>query len=394
MKRRGFAIAALLAFSLTACGSGSGDAGGSDASGGGSAETVKVGVLTSTSGLVAGYGQQFTEGFKAGLDYATKGTGKAGDRNIEVTYHDDASDPAKATATATDLIGKGYKILTGTVSSGVAMQLAPMAAQNKVLYVSGAAAVDDLTGINAYTFRSGRQTWQDVQTADSFVGGVRGKKVTVFAQDYAFGQANVAAVKSVLGDAGGAEVTPILVPLNTTDFTPFARQIVDAKPDLVFVAWAGDTAANMWQSLAQQGVFEVTRVVTGLAERATYDTFGEAGDKVDFLSHYFAEATDNEAAQAMADKLGKAPDIFHTDGFTAAQMVVRAIEEGGEDVDKMISSLEGWTFVGPKGEMTVRAEDHAMLQPMFQAKLVNGAPQLTGTLEADKVAPPVKPIQR
>ena len=51
-------------------------------------------------------------------------------------------------------------------------------------------------------------------------------------------------------------------------------------------------------------------------------------------------------------------------------MVVRALSEGGDDVDKMVTALEGWKFDGPKGAMEIRAEDHALLQPMFTAKLV------------------------
>ena len=35
----------------------------------------------------------------------------------------------------------------------------------------------------------------------------------------------------------------------------------------------------------------------------------------------------------------------------------------------MVKALEGWSFDGVKGKLTVRAEDHALLQPMFQAKL-------------------------
>ena len=50
----------------------------------------------------------------------------------------------------------------GTGSSGVALQMAPLAAQNQVLYISGPAASDAITGINKYTFRAGRQTYQDV----------------------------------------------------------------------------------------------------------------------------------------------------------------------------------------------------------------------------------------
>lgn len=383
MRRRGFALAAALAMTVTGTLSGCASGTSAESDGG-----VKVGLVTSTSGLVAAYGKQFTEGFKAGLNYATDGTGEAGGTKIEVTYHDDASDPAKATATATDLIGKGYKILTGSVSSGVATQLAPLADQNKILFISGAAAADTITGVNDHTFRSGRQTWQDVKTAESFLGTVKGKTVMVFAQDYAFGKANVAAVEAVLGKAGGATVKPVLVPLKTTDFTPFARQVIDAEPDLLFVAWAGDTAANMWRTLAQQKVFDSTKVVTGLADRATFDTFGPAADKINFLAHYFAEATGNAPAKALAKELGATPDIFHNDGFTAAQMVVRAVEQGA-DVPKMIKGLEGWSFTNPKGEVTVRPQDHALLQPMFQAGLSGTTPELVGTLEPEKVAPPV-----
>lgn len=382
---RAGAAAAAVVLGLSACGE-------PGSSGGGEEQVVRVGVLTSTSGLLASYGQQFTEGFRAGLEYATGGSDQVGGVTLEVTYHDDATEPATATAVATDLIGQGYQIITGTTSSGVAVQLAPLAEQNQVLYIAGPAATDAVTGINDYTFRSGRQTWQDVQAAASFVGDLTGSEVLVFAQDYDFGKSNVAAVEAVLGEAGGAEVNSLLVPLDTTDFTPFVRQIVEAEPDMVYVAWAGDTTASMWQALSQQGVFDTTAVVTGLADRVGFPLFGDAAEHISFLSHYFAEASDNEPAQALIDAVGT-PDIFHVDGFVAAQMVVQAVAEGGTDVDAMVSALEGWTFTSPKGETTVRPEDHALLQPMFHARLTvrdgEYLPELVTTLSPDQVAPPV-----
>ena len=55
-------------------------------------------------------------------------------------------------------------------------------------------------------------------------------------------------------------------------------------------------------------------------------------------------------------------------------MIVRAVQKGGgADVDKMISSLEGWQFVGPKGTQRIRQQDHALIQPMFSVKLVTQA---------------------
>ncbi|MFG1952251.1 substrate-binding domain-containing protein [Micromonospora sp. NPDC048830] len=388
--RRAFLSATMMAAALaaTACGSPQ-----DTASGGGDAAPVKVGLVYSESGALASYGKQYIEGFKAGLDFATNGTGKVGDRKIEVTEVDDAGDPAKAVSAAKDLIGKGTKIIAGSTSSGVALQVAPIAAQNKVLFISGPAATDAVTAANKYTFRSGRQSYQDVVTAKSFIGDPTGKKVVVFAQDGAFGDANEAAVKAVIGGAG-ATVSSARAPASATEFTPFASQIKAAKPDLIFVAWAGTTAPAMWQTLDQQGVLASTTVVTGLDIRASWPTFGAAGSKISFLSHWFDGAADTEAAKAAKAKIpGGTLDLFHPDGFAAAQMVVRAVQEGGDDVDKMVKALEGWSFDGVKGKMTVRAEDHALLQPMFQAKLTGGGTAYTATaqktLTGDETAPPV-----
>src|SRR5829696_1499413 len=183
-------VAAMAAgVSLAACGSPQ-----EAATGGGSQPSdtspIKVGLVYSKSGALASYGEQYLQGFKAGIDHLTGGTGKLGERPVEVTEVDDAGDPAKAVSAAKDLIGKGVKIIGGSTASGVALQVAPLAEQNKVLFVSGPAATDAITGAGRYTFRSGRQTWQDIRTAAAFIGDVSGKKVLVLAQDSAFGQAN------------------------------------------------------------------------------------------------------------------------------------------------------------------------------------------------------------
>ena len=388
------AITGCLGLLLTAACGGSGASGSNGGGDGG--DPIKVGVVTSLSGPLAGYGDQYLAGLEAGLDYVTDGTGEVDGHKIELVKGDAAGDPAKAVSAAKDMVGQGIKILAGPASSGVAVQLAPFAEQNQVLLVSGPAATDAMTGINDFTFRSGRQTYQDVKTAAAIIGDPAGKSVLVFAQDYEFGQANATAVDAVLS-AEGAQVDSLMVPLSATDFTPFAQQVKQKKPDLLFVAWAGDTTAAMWQSLDQQGVFDETTVVTGLADSASYDAYGSATDKITFLSHYFPQAPDNDVNDAMVkavEEAGGTPDLFTPDGFVAAQMIAHAIEEsGGEDVAAMQDALEGWAFDAPKGSQTIRAEDHAVLQPMFIAQLHKDGdhyvPELVDTVPADAVAPPV-----
>src|SRR5215212_30232 len=249
---------------------------GTRAAEGQSAGSVKVGIIYSRTGLLSAYGGEYIQGLKLGLDYATKGTGKVNGKKIEITAVDDGTDPAKAVTAAKDLIGRGYKIIGGSISSGVALQIAPLAEQNRVLNISGPTA-------------------------------------------------------------------------------------------------------------------------TGLAERATWNSYVPG---INFLSHYVYNAPKNPVNDWLVKKMkrrNQLPDIFTPDGFVAGQMIVRAVRKGGgEDVDKMISALEGWKFVGPKGPQRIRPEDHAMLQPMFQVRLrtVKGkqVPVPVKTFSPGNVQPPVRPF--
>jgi branched-chain amino acid transport system substrate-binding protein len=360
-----------------------------------STASYNVGIVYSRTGLLAAYGAEYIQGLKLGLKYATNGTNKVNGKDINLTLVDDKTDPATGVSAMKDLIGQGYKIIAGAESSGVALQEGPLAAQNQTLFISGPAANDGITGLNKYTFRSGRQTYQDVATAATYLEG-SGKNVVVFAQDSAFGQGNYAAVKSIIGGKGHT-VTAIYVPLTATDFTPFAQQLKQANPDLVYIAWAGSTASAVWTALDQQGVFSsVKSIVTGLDQRSTYATFGPAVAKIHFLSHYVYQAPSNKVndwLKAQLRKRSQFPDLFTPDGFVAGQMIVRALQQGDYDVPKMISALEGWKFLAPKGWQAIRPQDHAMLQPMFRvtlAKVSNvWAAKVLGTASSYQTAPPI-----
>jgi branched-chain amino acid transport system substrate-binding protein len=360
--------------------------------------TVKVGIVYSRTGLLSAYGAQYIQGLRFGLSYLTKGTNRVNGHKIEITAVDDGTDPAKAVTAAKDLIGRGYKIIGGSTSSGSALQVAPIAEQNRVLFISGPAAIDSITGSNRYTFRSGRQSTQDVLAIREILGSTTGRKIVVFAQDSAFGNGNVAAVRTYLGGRGH-QVSAITVPLSAQDFTPYAQRLKQKNPDLVFVAWAGSNASAMWTALDQQGVFDtVDTVVTGLPERATWPTFGPALGKIKFLNHYNAGAPKNPVNDWLVKKMsrrGQVPDLFTPDGFVAAQMIVRAVSKGSTtDVSKMISALEGWSFTGPKGQQEIRSSDHAMLQPMFLVQLKRNGSKFTANtlvrLRAKNTAPPEK----
>src|SRR5258708_10164378 len=204
-----------------------------DVRSGTAASTVKVGFIYSKTGALAGFGQEEYEGYLYGMLYARQTTKNCGGHTIQTNFVDDQTSATVAVNAAKDLIGQGYHILAGSASSGVALQVGAIADQNNILFISGAAASDALTGYNRHTFRAGRQSYQDVLAARNILGNkTTGKKIVVFAEDTAFGASNVNAVTAVFG-AKGHTVSKILVPFQPADLTPYAQHVKHAHADLV-----------------------------------------------------------------------------------------------------------------------------------------------------------------
>jgi branched-chain amino acid transport system substrate-binding protein len=391
------AVVSLLGVAAAAAATASTDSRGSAA-----AKSIKVGFIYSRTGALSGFGAEEVEGFQYGLRYLKTHGNTCGGYKLDVTYVDDQTVPANAVNAAKDLIGQGVKIIAGSTSSGSGTLVAPIADQNNVLFISGPAAADALTGINRHTFRAGRQSYQDVQTAAAILPPKSvGKKIVVFAEDTAFGASNFAAVQQVFGRKGHT-VSKILVPFQAADLTPYAQQLKNANADLAFIAWAGSNSAAMWQALDQQKVLSTTDIATGLADRQSYQTFGPLVPGVKLLSHYIYQGPKNKVntwlVKTMKRRAGHSPDLFTPDGFNTALMICHAVQVAkGDNVDKMISALESWQFLGPKGVERIRKVDHAMIQPMFIVQLVKlksgkYEAKWLKTVSPGNVQPPVHPF--
>ena len=354
------------------------------------ANDIKIGVITSTSGALKSYGDAYVDGLNWGLKYYTGGKMTINGQKLVVTIKDDAADPASATATFKDMVGNGTKVIVGTASSGVALTLAPLAQQNKVLYISGPAKSDLVTSpSNKYVFRSGNTSIQDLAPLAG-IKPISGRKVVLFVEDNAFGLSNIAAAKALMAPKG-ATFQEIKVPTSTSDFTPFAKQAADAKGSYIFIAWSNAlTAGAMLTSLKQQGAFVKQRPITGLAGAATYNIYGTLFDGANAImtNSYFGGAGKSKAAADLAASFSaakKAQDLFTCTGADAAKMIVQALTGNpDQNIDQAIGKLEGYSWVGVKGLMKIDPTSHVLIQPMFLVSLKKTAagyvPQLDKTI--------------
>jgi branched-chain amino acid transport system substrate-binding protein len=368
--------------------------------------TIVIGQITSLSGPFSAYGTEEVDGFQAGLHYATAGKMKVDSARLVVKTYNDAAgasnnpDPTAAASAAKSAIQSDHaQILQCCASSASAIAVAGVAKDfNKILMVAPAAD-DSLAGINRNTFRTSRESSQDAETGAAYAYHKLGKNYMTLAQDYAFGHGQVDAWKGLLDKMGANDEGDVFFPLTTTDFTPYVQRILAKKPSWVFLACAGTQCGNLVTALDQQGVLDQVRIMTGLGNIATFPAFGDAGTKISYISVYYYKFPKTKAntylVKYIQQHYHRPADIFDQDAFAAGQAIVQALHKThSTSAGKMIKVLEGMTVHGPKGDYTLRKQDHVALQPMYIAALVkNGSTftaKLLATRKPSQTAPPMQ----
>ncbi|MGG0815190.1 substrate-binding domain-containing protein [Paenibacillus alvei] len=363
---------------------------------------IKIGVLASMSGALESYGKQTVRGFELGIDYATQGTKTVDGRSIEFIVEDTETKPDVAVKKATKLLETDkVDFLVGSSSSGDTLAVLPLAEEYEKVMIVEPAVADSITGEmwNKYIFRTARNSSQDAIAGAAAIAK-QGVKIATFAPDGAFGRDGIKAFKEAAIKLGAEIVEEQYADATATDFTANIQKIVSAKPDYLFVVWAG--ANTPWKQLKDMKVTEQgIKLSTGAPDIAALKTMHEL-EGMEGFSVYYHSLSNNEVNKWLVSEHtkrfnGELPDLFTPGGMSAAIAIVEAVKktDGDTSADKLIAAMEGMTFDAPKGKMTFRAEDHQALQTLYAVKLEmkDGtdypAPVLIRELLPEETAPPI-----
>jgi branched-chain amino acid transport system substrate-binding protein len=366
-------------------------------------DPIKIGVLASTTGALESYGKQTLRGFELGLEYATEGSMEVAGRKIEFVVEDTETKPEVAVQKATKLLEEDeVDFLVGSSSSADTLAVLPLAEEYQKIMIVEPAAADSITGseFNKYIFRSARNSSQDAVAGAASIAG-KGVKIATLAPDYSFGRDGVAAFKEAAEKLGADIVLEEYADPAATDFTSNIQKIIDAKPDYLFVVWAG--ANSPWKQISDMKVQDKgIKISTGAPDIAALATMEPLVGMEGFTVYYHDlpknEINDWLVAEHKKRFNGEVPDLFTPGGMSAAISIVEALKktEGDADADKLIETMEGMSFETPKGKMTYRAEDHQALQALYAIKLEKKdgvpypVPVLMRELTPEETAPPVR----
>ena len=364
---------------------------------------IKIGVLASQTGALESYGKQTVRGFELGLDYATNGKREVAGRKIEFIVEDTETKPEVAVQKATKLLEEdGVDFLVGSSSSGDTLAVLPLAEEYEKIMVVEPAVADSITGseFNPYIFRTARNSSQDAVAGAAAIAD-EGVKIVTLAPDNSFGRDGVAAFKESALKLGADIVHEEYADPAATDFTSNVQKVIDAKPDYLFVIWAG--ANTPWNQIADMKVQDKgIKISTGAPDIAALATM-EPLIGMEGFTVYYHNLPQNEINDWLVEEHkkrfnGDVPDLFTPGGMSAAIAIVEALKktEGNTDSNKLIETMEGMSFDTPKGKMTFREEDHQALQTLYAIKLekVDGVnypvPILIRELTPEETAPPIR----
>ena len=359
------------------------------------ADTIKIGHVNTFSGPLAALGEQGKWGLTVAVNRINSSGGING-KKVEIIERDDAFKPAQAVREAEKLIlRENIDALTGTSSSGICVQLAPLVERNRTLYVLGTGCeTTNLTGGKVkkcpkHVFRPYNTTKsQAIAMAPwAIQNGV--KTATGLYMDFAWGQSVAFDFRDEFVRLGGKWIDPVPAPLNTSDYLPYVNRI-SQEAEAIVMGMSGGAAIKSMLAVADAGFTQKAKIV-GPASVCDVNTLEQQGKSAvgGFYLHRYSPVHDLTGSpfddehnrsfreEFMALSKGVLPSGFAQAQFTGMNTIKAAMEgakyqDKKKDTPKMIAWLEGnggSTEFGPgrlfkrgrdfpQGDIYLRSSDH------------------------------------
>jgi branched-chain amino acid transport system substrate-binding protein len=343
------------------------------------ADTIKIGVTEPLSGTFKDIGDRYLDG----VQYAAKTLNESGGllgKKVEVIPIDSELKPDVATRKAQNLILKDdVKFFCGGTGSSVGAAMSQLAEKQNVIMFSYGMAAASMTGekCNKNFFRPCGNTDQQSYALAELIAKKGYKQVAIIAQDYSFGKEALAAFKKKLAERNPSAkiVVELYHPAGTKDYAPYASQIINAKPDVIFTPnWGNDLTLLLKQGRPMgmnQKVFSyyINDEVTIQALGDDKLMLGNMGAEVYTLS-IPTKKNEEFVAKFYKDK-GYYPTWLRGKAYIASMFWAEAVKKAGTaDVAAVIKAWEGLSYDGPAGVWTMRACDHQAQMSFWYTEIV------------------------
>lgn len=341
---------------------------------------VKIGAVTSLSGVFSQQGEEVLRGIEFAVEQANADGGIDG-RAVEIQVSDDESTPEAGRRVAEKLARDGYNLLIGPISSSISMTLSKSLDRWDALFFGTLSKADMLTGeaCSPRMFRTNHSDSMDLAMMREWLPEVEEEKFGIIAADYTWGQDSAEFFEKTADQLGKSVEVSLFPPLGTTDFAPYIAQLNAADIDALWIALVGRDAIAFAQQAENYGltdkrfighafIFNYLVEATGDAMQGVWGNIGY-GPEID-------TELNNEFVSSWQEEFGRLPTENEGQAYNGMQVIFEGVRKSDSvEPEAIAEALEGATLETVYGPATMRAEDHQLVIPSFigQVKEVDGS---------------------
>lgn len=362
-------------------------------------EPLRIGVPTALSGPYGVLSGEVKRSIEFAVAEATARGGPDG-RAIEVRFLDSEVKPDVARRQAEKLALDGFKVLTGTISSGEILAMAPMLERWDALLVSTFAKNTRITGdsCSPRLVRVNQGDTQDIAVIKPWLATRKEKKWAILAADVAWGREIGKSFKEAALADGRQVASENYSAFGTNDFAPFIQQLKTAAPEAAFVALTGRDSINFLNQAKQFGLGDNV-LIAGVSINldSNIRAVGQAVKGV-WGNMNYSPSIDTPQNKRFVEAWrkhynGDDPTDLEGENYVGMQVILQAVERARSvrpaDLAKVIN---GGTFETVFGPALIRAADNQMILPNYFGSVQESGGKLRNvvalTVPADKANPP------
>lgn len=354
-----------------------------------SGNSVFIGIAVPRTGTYAVPGEDVLKGYMLAIEHLNGGNelirkisphttkGVLG-KEVKYGVADNEAKPNTAVQVQSRFISENKAILiTGSVSSAVAVALNKLAEREKVLYLPGISGSNDTTGKDCarYSFRECFYAY----TAANAISPVliknigSNKKVAYLTPDYTYGHTVHQSMEEFLKKGGWTTATNQVAPLGAPDYSSFLLNIANSGADVFININFGNDAVQSIKQAQQFGILQKQTLVVPyntpfLAKEVGPDVMQGVYAATDFwwtLEDKFPLA--KTFVEEFSKKYNYKPEWGANAAYLQVAMWADAVERAKSfyppDVIKAYEA--GQTIQSTVGEVHFRAEDHQLVRPVI-----------------------------
>ncbi len=346
------------------------------------AQGYHIGALLPNSGPMTQFGQLFSNGANLAADHVN--ADKLLSKPFTINHEDSQGQPQAAVTGMNKLVRVNQEPVVITAQSGVSKAVAPVGEREKVVTINGGGVAPDLAKLGPYFFNVIPLVNYEVRALVPYLAKEKKlKRIAIVYVEDPLGEACVNEIKENAPKNGMEFVGAFSVPTTARQFAPIAAKVREVKPDVVFVAYYGQTMVQLVKQLRDAGVDMPFTSYSGFddpdlkalpaAEGSIYSS-----QKMDWNS------TDPITARFVADfkkKYGKDPTFYNANYYNAVWVTAKAMasleKKGqpitGETLRSEILAIKTFDAVGGKMEFQ---PDGTVSMPMQINELVKGGSKI------------------